>query len=56
MTTDNTKFFINKFPVQIQKRLDKGMGCFSIMGKGWLSIILDVDQKLSNINLDYKID
>lgn len=44
------------FPENIQQRIDNGMGCGSSIGKGWLPIIIDLDEKLSKIDPDYKIN
>jgi len=48
--------YILKFPEQIQRKIDAGMGCASGIGKGWLQIVIDVDKNLSEINPYYRID
>lgn len=44
------------FPKQIQDRLDKGIGCWSDIGDGWIPLIVELDKKLTEINPDYTID
>lgn len=44
------------FPEQIQKRIDAGMKCGSSVGRGWLSILTELDLHLANIDPDYVID
>jgi hypothetical protein len=56
MSKDTDELFTTKFPEPIQKRIDKGIGCGSGIGMGWMQIVLDTDAKLSAINPDYTID
>lgn len=44
------------FPEQIQKRIEAGMKCGSSIGKGWLNLIVELDEKLAQICPEYKID
>ena len=44
------------FPEQLQKRIDAGIGCGSSIGKGWLSIVVELDAQLAEVDPDYKID
>ena len=44
------------FPPNIQKRIDAGLNCWSSIGKGWLQIILDLDEELSKLDPNYTID
>jgi len=44
------------FPEDIQKRLKAGMGCGASIGKGWLPIVIRLNEALGRIYPDYKID
>lgn len=44
------------FPKHIQDRLNKGMGCWSHIEKGWLPLLEELDRKISEINPDYVLD
>ena len=44
------------FPPHIQDRLDRGMGCGSGIGMGWMPIVLWADKQLAEIDPHYRID
>ena len=43
------------FPPQIQARIEKGYRCGSGIGKGWLPIVVALDELIAEIDPDYVI-
>ena len=45
-----------EFPEDIQKRIENGIGCGAHIGKGWLPIVVKLNEQLSQIVPEYAID
>ena len=56
MAIENYTVRSPNFPPQIQKRIDAGMGAWSQIGKGWLPLIIQLDEQLAEAYPEYTIN